>query len=86
MEHIVCNKCGSSEFVDKDDFRICAYCRTKYDKPITPKKTSATIALSDDVQALLDKCKKDPFNAARYANLVLDIDPTNADAKRILGR
>lgn len=85
MDHIVCKKCGSSEFVDKDNFRICVYCRTKYDKPTTPKKTNATIALSDDVQALLDKCEKDPANARRYANLILDIDPINAEAKRILG-
>lgn len=85
MENIVCKKCGSSEFIDSNNARICLYCRAKYDKPAIPKKVNATIALSNDVQVLLDKCKKDPANARRYANLVLDIDPINAEAKKILG-
>ena len=40
----------------------------------------STIALDDDVKRLLEKCKTDPKNARRYANLILDIDPDNEEA------
>ena len=34
----------------------------------------SSIALDDDVIKLLEKCKNDPINSRKYANLVLDID------------
>jgi hypothetical protein len=50
-----------------------------------PQKLS-NISLNDDIKSLLNKCKNDPTNARRYASLVLDIDPTNSEARRFLNR
>lgn len=44
----------------------------------------STISIGGDVTRLLHKCRTDPTNAFRYANLVLDIDPTNEEALMIL--
>jgi len=49
-----------------------------------PRPGGAAIELEDDVRALLAKCKSEPHNAEKYANLVLDIDPTNQAAQSIL--
>ena len=87
MKRFDCECCGSSKFSTEDGFRICAFCGTKYqiekaDIPVIPK--TSNIALNDDVQLLLQKCKTDPANAKRYASLVLDIDPNNQEAQNIL--
>ncbi len=42
------------------------------------------IAPDDDVARLLAKCEAEPARARKYANLVLDIDPDNAQALRYL--
>jgi len=46
--------------------------------------SSSTVALDDDVSILLQKCRADPANARRYAGLILDIDPGNAEAREYL--
>ena len=99
MKIVVCSGCGASDFIEKNGFLVCTYCCSKFaaendDKPIYSaiKKNTAgslndsnsSIALSDDVQRLLDKCKKEPLNAKRYANLILDIDPDNIEALNYL--
>ncbi|WP_165170570.1 hypothetical protein [Adlercreutzia sp. ZJ242] len=86
MNEAVCEKCGSSDFVAADGCRICVYCRTKYQIEKVAKPPETTISIGDDVQELLAKCKADPINARRYANLILDIDPSNAEAKAIVRR
>ena len=40
--------------------------------------------MDDDVERLLQKCRTDRRNARKYANLVLDIDPTNQEALKYL--
>lgn len=82
MDAAVCKKCGSNEFVENSNVRICIYCRTSYEIPKKDKESN--ISLQDDVQALLMKCKFDPSNARRYAALVLEIDPHNQEAARYL--
>jgi hypothetical protein len=42
---------------------------------------NSNIAINNDVQMLLQKCRADPANASRYASLILDIDPGNVEAK-----
>jgi len=42
------------------------------------------VSLDSDVERLLLKCHEDPRRAARYANLILDIDPTNEEALKYL--
>lgn len=45
----------------------------------------SVISLRDDVENLLEKCKENPARAHKYAELILEIDPGNEEAKRILG-
>ncbi len=79
MDAIVCEKCGSNSFIEKDGYRICQYCDTRY-----KIEHKSAIDLNDDVQRLLAKCEKEPRNASKYANLILDIDPTNKEALKYL--
>ena len=49
---------------------------------VSAKET--VIGVDSDIQMLLEKCKQDPANRRRYANLILDIDPTNREAAAYL--
>ena len=87
MKIEICEKCGGSEFVDKDGYRICQYCHTKYlimSEDVTRK--GSNITLDNDIKMLLRKCRDDPANAQRYASLVLDMDPGNVEAVKYLKR
>ena len=84
MKSLNCKCCGATGVAEKNGFVICEYCDAKYiltaedysflDAP------SSGISLESDIERLLTKCKADPRNARRYANLILDIDPDNQDA------
>ena len=85
MRAIICTHCGGDEFITKNGFQICMYCKSRF----VPSKgeiptPSSTISLNEDVQRLLQKIEKDPFHARRYATLILEIDPNNKEAKKIL--
>ena len=98
MKRVKCNSCGADDVIIKNGFLVCSYCRSKFAieqsekhiynsaKNFNNNKTigCSSIALDDDVQRLLDKCKKEPRNARRYANLILDIDPDNIEALKYL--
>lgn len=98
MKLIICNSCGADDLKEKNGLLVCSYCGSKFaieqeEKTIynsiksystSQKLSSSSIALNEDVQRLLDKCKKEPRNARRYANLILDIDPTNKEAIKYL--
>lgn len=85
MDAIECPNCGSTEFEMQDDFFHCDYCRSKF---VPANRVALTrdsvIGLSADVQTLLEKCEVDPTNRRRYANLILDIDPHNQEARKFL--
>lgn len=85
MKQFVCENCGANDYYEKDGFRICRYCDSKFliFEEDLPQKNSS-IALNDDIQMLLEKCRREPFNARRYANLILDIDPQNREARKYL--
>ena len=85
MKVIVCSQCGGNNWQEKDGFWICAYCGTIF-KPTKEDglESSTNISIQSDVQRLLQKCKTDPKNAKTYANLILDIDPTNTEALKYL--
>lgn len=87
MKQLVCERCGGNDFVEQNGFRTCKYCKTKFviQPEDTPQKGSK-IALNDDIKALLKKCIDDPANAYRYASLVLDMDPSNTEAKKYLNK
>lgn len=79
---------------------VCPYCESRYaitkqtcssgfwgsshHATLTHSGVDSNIALDDDVQRLLKKCKTDPRNARKYANLILDIDPDNEEAYKYL--
>lgn len=85
MKQISCPNCGADIFIYKDGFKVCEYCNSKYEfeRENTFKKKSE-ISLQSDIDILLQKCKDDYQHAQRYAGLILDIDPTNCEAKKYL--
>lgn len=86
MISLVCENCGGKEWLNKDGYRICQYCGSSYQLLPEEKVKSSSIALNDDVERLLKKCRENPAQARKYANLVLDIDPTNKEAMFFLYR
>jgi len=85
MKSLDCSHCGSKELVERGGFLTCIYCQSRFvlEAAETPLK-STEIAISADIKALLRKCQDDPKNRSRYANLILDIDPSNDEARRYL--
>jgi len=85
MKIVNCNGCGSKELVEEAGYVVCVYCQSRYvpNREDTPGKATV-IGVGSDVQELLMKCRTDPANARRYAKLVLDLDPTNAQARAYL--
>ena len=97
MRALICSSCGASKWKEDGDYRICEFCGTKFDKTsecnrkVIPsisqtvvRQVKSTIAINEDVARLLQKCRTDPKNARKYANLVLDIDPSNQEAHKYL--
>jgi rubredoxin len=87
--NIVCQRCGGTEFYDLNGRRYCKYCRSEIEggsrSIFEPRHSgSSTVELNEDIKRLLAKCRKDPVHAKRYASLVLDMDPFNAEARRYL--
>jgi hypothetical protein len=85
MKTILCEHCGASDFTEKDGYRICNYCGSKFEITMSDLGIKESgICITDDVQRLLYKCRTDKKNAKKYANLILDIDPTNEEALKYL--
>lgn len=80
MEVLACKCCGAQGLKKQGSYWVCEYCDSKF---LSENKES-DIALDDDVARLLAKCKADPKNARKYANLILDIDPDNFEAYKYL--
>lgn len=85
MKLSVCEKCGGNGLKKRHNLLICEYCGSEY---LIQKNDNlvhnSVIELNSDIQRLLNKCKVDPGNARKYANLILDIDPTNTEVKKYL--
>ena len=98
MKALICSCCGASRWREEGNYRICIYCGTKYEMcsslqrmedysvhdPAARSVTDTGISLKEDVDMLLEKCIKDPANAFKYANLILDLDPINSKAINIV--
>ena len=86
MQEITCKNCGSNDFTEEGRYLTCRFCGTKYilDKEKDNAVTESTIALNEDVVRLLHLWREDPEDGARYAKLILQIDPNNAQARRKL--
>lgn len=100
METLVCKNCGANALVRKNEYMVCPYCESRFaitreerrrglfgsshHTTLSHSGVDSSIALDDDVTRLLEKCKSDPRNARKYANLLLDIDPDNEEALKFL--
>jgi hypothetical protein len=85
MKLVDCTSCGSKELIEEDGFIICVYCQSKYVPHVDDVPSRKTgIGIASDIHELLKKCRNDPINRRRFANLILDIDPTNQEAKQYL--
>lgn len=99
MKALVCKSCSATGLLIRDGYAVCPYCDTKFllDRETAgslggrsgshftfSSHGSSSISLDSDVQRLLDKCRRDPRNARKYANLILDIDPDNEEASKYL--
>ena len=99
MEALICKNCGANKLIQKSNYMFCPYCESRFavtkeelqnlfsknhHSTLSHSGVSSTIALDDDVAKLLKKCKSDPRNARRYANLILDLDPDNEEALKYL--
>ncbi len=100
MEALICKNCGANALVRKNDYMVCPYCDSRFaitreerrsgllgcshHATLSHSGVDSSIALDDDVARLLEKCKSDPRKAKKYANLILDIDPDNEEARKYL--
>ncbi len=80
-----CTNCGSGELLEEGGYWLCAYCGSKFaiEAADVPQKGMG-VSLNEDINILLNKCRTDPRNARKLANLILDIDPTNQEALKYL--
>ena len=79
MKRITCEACGANDFTEENGYRICSFCGTRY-----CVGNHSSVALDEDISRLLKKCQEEPKKARQYANLILDIDPTNTEALKYL--
>lgn len=100
MKELVCKCCGATRLQIRGNYAICDYCDSKFlltaedfsiniglQSPSISAKhngSSEGISLGNDIEVLLQKCRLNPRNARKYANLILDIDPDNEEALRYL--
>ena len=82
MKHNTCLNCGADVFIMKDGFKVCKYCNSRYE--VENVINNSTISLQNDIDNLLKKCRENPSKAYKYASLILDIDPTNREARKYL--
>ena len=79
LKLVSCERCGANDLRRNGNYMVCEYCGSKF-----LIQSESSIDLVDDVTRLLNKCKTDPKNAKKYANLILDIDPDNTQALKYL--
>lgn len=85
MKAFECQSCGSHEFREENGYRVCLYCGTKHIITAEDKRIAqSTINLQDDVSRLLQQCKDNPERSQKIAARILEMDPNNSEAKRIL--
>ena len=82
METWRCPCCGGDKYTIENNYKICAYCKSKFKIEDLSEKTG--ISINKDIENLLQKCSLYPEKASKYANLILDIDPENKEAQKYL--
>ena len=85
MKSLKCTNCGNNDLVQAEGFGVCEFCDSRFvlnAKDVPLRETS--IELNSDVDLLLKKCTEEPNKSSFYANLILDIDPHNFEARKYL--
>ena len=86
MKVVECHSCGANDLYEENGYMVCNYCGTRH--LIAPDEKAgkeSVITLPADVNFLLKKCKEQPERAKKLAERILEIDPNNEEAKKILG-
>jgi len=85
MKLLKCGNCGASNLFENKGYMVCEYCGSKFaiESSDFPQQTIGR-SLNTDIDNLIQKCRTDPANARKYANLILDIDPTNREALKYI--
>lgn len=95
MREMDCKNCGAKNLTVRNGYWICPYCDSKFmvtaddfystsNNSSTSPAANSGISLDGDIKMLLHKCRMNPKNARKYANLILDIDPDNEEALKYL--
>jgi uncharacterized Zn finger protein (UPF0148 family) len=84
--YMVCPYCDSRFAITKEERSSGLYGSSGHHATLSHSGVNSTIDLDDDVRRLLQKCRENPRNARKYANLILDIDPDNQEALKYLRR
>jgi hypothetical protein len=85
MKIVECVQCGSNELTEIDGITTCDYCKARYAMEASEMAShGTTISVNSDIEALLQKCVDDPSNRKRYADLILNLDPSNKEALEFL--
>lgn len=92
MKTFACSSCGATGLKVRGGYAVCPYCDSQFlldreersaasgGKYAFEARNTSQISVDSDILRLLDKCKKEPRNARKYANLILDMDPDNREA------
>jgi hypothetical protein len=85
--NLECKNCGSRQLLKTVKDLICTHCESIFS--VVEEKSPAVnfnSSIQSDIQNLLLKCREDPENLRKYANLILDIDPTNKDVHKFFNK
>lgn len=80
----VCEYCGTTFLMPSSDTSPESNQQSTPSRTGTSTPNSSSIELGNDIEMLLEKCRKYPRKAKMYANLVLDLDPDNQEALKYI--
>ena len=83
-DYMYCPYCDSRFAITREERSSGLFGSNGHHATLSHSGVNSSIALDDDVARLLAKCKADPKNARKYANLILNIDPDNEEALKYL--
>ena len=97
MKAIVCELCGSNDIVKQDGLYVCQHCGTKYtleearklmndsEEPVSVKVDNSA-QIKNSLVIARNACKSGNYKEAEsYANKILEMDPSCAEAWEIKG-
>ena len=97
MKTLVCKSCSAKGLMIRGSYAVCPYCDSKFllereERSVLSggghysfaSKGPSEISMDGDIERLLEKCRREPRNARKYANLILDMDPDNTEAMKYL--